>query len=130
MIIRKKYLITAIVLLLIAVGSSAAYVITRSSKSSPGVEEKEAMQYSSTEVALHDSRSDCWTIIGDEVYDITSYMLRHPGGTEIERACGIDSTSLFSSRKTSSGETVGSGTPHSSVAREQLAKLKIGGLAK
>lgn len=80
------------------------------------------------EVSMHNSRTDCWTVISGEVYDLTDYVIRHPGGNEILRACGTDATSLFNSRQTTDGQPVGSGTPHSQAAREQLTQLKIGNL--
>ncbi len=85
--------------------------------------------YTLEDVKIHDSKSSCWTIISGSVYDITSYIPRHPGGEEILRACGTDATSLFTMRRTSDGESVGSGSPHSPNAEEQLEKLKIGELA-
>jgi cytochrome b involved in lipid metabolism len=85
--------------------------------------------YTKTEVASHASPSDCWTIVNGSIYDITSYVPRHPGGDEVLAACGTDSTTLFTQRKTSSGESVGSGTPHSTSAQKQLASFKIGILA-
>lgn len=78
------------------------------------------------EVAKHSSKDDCWAIISGNVYDLTSYINRHPGGSEILRACGIDATTLFSSRQTEDGMSVGSGSPHSQYATEQLEKLQIG----
>lgn len=84
--------------------------------------------FTAAQVATHDSESDCWTIINGNVYDITSYIPRHPGGDEILRACGVDGTSLFTQRQTSDGESVGSGTPHSSSAESQLEALKVGTL--
>ncbi len=84
--------------------------------------------YTADEVAKHSSESDCWTIINNNVYDISSYIPQHPGGDEILQACGKDGTSLFTSRETSDGEQVGSGTPHSSTAEGQLETLKIGTL--
>lgn len=86
--------------------------------------------YTKDEVAAHNKESDCWTIISGSVYNITSYIPRHPGGDEILRACGTDATTLFESRTTESGEQVGSGTAHSSSAASQLASLKIGSLAQ
>lgn len=80
-------------------------------------------------VADHAVEEDCWTIIGTNVYDITSYVPRHPGGDEILLACGSDGTSLFSNRMTEDGEDVGSGTPHSGNATSQLQSLFIGQLA-
>lgn len=83
------------------------------------------------EVSQHNSRNDCWTVISGEVYDLTDYVIRHPGGNEILRACGTDATSLFNSRQSADGrERVGSGAPHSQAAAEQLARLKIGTLTK
>lgn len=80
------------------------------------------------EVAKHNNANDCWTIINDNVYDITSYIPFHPGGDEILRACGGDGTSLFETRTTEDGETVGSGTPHSPRAETQLNSFLLGPL--
>ena len=87
---------------------------------------EEVESFTSTQVAEHDSEDDCWTIIDNNVYDITSYVPRHPGGDEILRACGTDGSTLFNSRTTAEGETVGSGTPHSGSAENQLSSLQIG----
>lgn len=78
------------------------------------------------EVARHNSINDCWTVISNDVYDLTQYINRHPGGDEILRACGQDATTLFTKRQMKDGQSVGSGGPHSQSANEQLAKLKIG----
>ncbi len=86
----------------------------------------EQTTFTLSEVATHNSADDCWTIIGDNVYDITSYVPRHPGGNEILLACGAHGSSLFFERQTETGEAVGSGSPHSSSAASQLETLKIG----
>jgi L-lactate dehydrogenase (cytochrome) len=78
------------------------------------------------EVAKHNTKDDCWTIIKTSVYDITEYIPRHPGGSEIILACGTDGTSLFTSRTTSDDQVVGSGEPHSSSASRQLEDYFIG----
>lgn len=88
-----------------------------------------ASSYTTAQVAEHSTKDDCWTIVNDNVYDITAYIPRHPGGQkDILEACGTDGTSLFTERKTAGGESVGSGTPHSSRAADQLESLKIGTL--
>lgn len=86
--------------------------------------------FSLADVAKHNNADDCWTTINGVVYDVTDFISQHPGGKEILRACGIDGTSLFTLRKTADGETVGSGTPHSSSAEAQLEQLKIGTLSQ
>lgn len=87
-------------------------------------------KYSLYEVAVHKTKDDCWTIISGTIYDVTPYVTRHPGGNEIVNACGKDATSLFLERRTSEGVAVGSGSPHSVAAQQQLAGLKIGTLIK
>lgn len=89
----------------------------------------QARTISMTEVSEHSTESDCWTYVGDKVYDITEYIPRHPGGDSILQACGADGTSLFQERETSDGEQVGSGQPHSANAESQLKQLYIGDLA-
>jgi len=80
------------------------------------------------EVATHKTAEDCWTIIDGSVYNLTSYIPNHPGGSEILRACGIDASTLFDQRHTADGQAVGSGTPHSSNAQSALQSFKLGPL--
>lgn len=82
--------------------------------------------FTKSEVAAHNSKDDCWTIINGNVYDLTKFIPGHPGGQEILKACGKDGTVLFTTRTTSDGQKVGSGTSHSSNASSQLDSLKIG----
>lgn len=86
--------------------------------------------YSFEEVAKHNKESDCWTYIDKIVYDLSEYVPDHPGGVEILRACGTDGTSLFKNRKNRSGESIGTGTPHSSSAENLLVEFKIGTLSQ
>jgi len=52
---------------------------------------------SSLSVAAHNSQADCHTIYYGQVYDMTSYANRHPGGQGyIIDWCGLDGTSAFS----------------------------------
>src|SRR3989344_1519527 len=47
-------------------------------------------------VALHASASSCWTVIRGEVYDLTEWISKHPGGADkIIQLCGIDGTAKF-----------------------------------
>ena len=51
---------------------------------------------SSTEVAAHASRESCWSIVNGNVYDLTSWIPKHPGGEgAILGICGKDGSSKF-----------------------------------
>ncbi len=126
---KNKWVVAA----LIAVGALVALVAvlpkTKQSSTAANITPPTVTRITAEEVASHDSRDDCWTVINGKVYNITGFISSHPGGDEILRACGIDATSLFTQRETSSGQPVGSGTPHSSSAASQLASLQIGVLS-
>ena len=48
------------------------------------------------EVKKHDSGTSCWSIVYDNVFDLTKWIPMHPGGAEKIRAiCGKDGTSSF-----------------------------------
>merc|ERR1712187_20172 len=54
------------------------------------------MSVSTGEVAKHASESDCWVIIGDEVFDVTKFLPDHPGGKKaIMLFAGKDATEEF-----------------------------------
>ena len=47
------------------------------------------------EVKKHNKKNDAWTIIENKVYNITSWIPKHPGGEIIMQALGKDATQLF-----------------------------------
>ncbi len=52
--------------------------------------------YSSAQVATHNSQASCWTSINGGVYDVTAWILKHPGGSRaILSLCGKDGSSAF-----------------------------------
>lgn len=51
--------------------------------------------YTLDEVSLHNSASDCWLVINNNVYNVTSFIPKHPGGKDIIKGCGKDATSMF-----------------------------------
>lgn len=57
-----------------------------------------ATGYTTEEVSTHDSTESCWTVIDGQVYDLTEWIGRHPGGQRaIESLCGVDGTAAFQS---------------------------------
>lgn len=125
---KKKLLITVgIVVVFVVIGW--LYIIGIQKPINTPSPPTDSTKFSMTIVAMHNTKNDCWTIIAGNVYDISAYINRHPGGQEITRACGQDATTLFTERKTSDGAVIGSGSPHSGAARAQLETLKIGELS-
>ena len=51
---------------------------------------------STTEIKMHNSKSDCWSIVNGKVYNLTTYVQKHPGGSAvITNICGKDGTNSF-----------------------------------
>jgi hypothetical protein len=47
-------------------------------------------------LAQHASRESCWTAINGNVYDLTSWVPKHPGGEQaILQLCGTDGSAKF-----------------------------------
>lgn len=47
-------------------------------------------------VAQHSAPESCWSVVIGNVYDLTDWIARHPGGSgNIIRMCGIDATADF-----------------------------------
>lgn len=128
-------LITITLVLLALIGAGVWTLVNRSNnQKSKATQDTTANHQNKTftmaEIATHNSKTDCWTVISGQVYELTDFVNRHPGGNEVVRACGIDATTLFTERKTNDNERVGSGAPHSKAAQEQLERLKIGTLIR
>jgi hypothetical protein len=49
-----------------------------------------------SEMALHNTAQDCWVALHGDVYDLTNYARRHPGGPSwVTRVCAMDGTSEY-----------------------------------
>jgi len=56
----------------------------------------ESGTFTTTEVAMHNTTADCYLIISNNVYDVSSYIDMHPGGRRIITSrCGQEVTGVF-----------------------------------
>jgi cytochrome b involved in lipid metabolism len=61
---------------------------------------KEWPRFTAAEVAEHNHIDSCWLIIHDRVYDVTSYIPRHPAPLRtITDYCGGESTEAFRTKE-------------------------------
>ncbi len=95
-----------------ATSTSSSTTSTSTASSTPS--------YTLADVAKHNTASNCWTAINGNVYDVTAWINRHPGGADaILSICGIDGSGAFN------GQHGGQARPAS-----ELANFKIGIVSK
>jgi len=69
-------------------------------------------------VCGHNTNDSCWIVIGTDIYDVTTFMHRHPGmAASLLLFGGTDATEAFDE------------VPHSAMARRYMHKLRISGLS-
>lgn len=77
---------------------------------------KTVTSITSVQVATHNTSGSCWTTINGNVYDLTSWTSKHPGGDQaILQLCGTDGSAKFNAQH--------GGSPKQETA---LAGFKIG----
>jgi len=65
-------------------------------RSKKGESDTGMKQYTVAEVRKHNTRSDAWLIMHDQVYDVTRYIDNHPGGwIPMSHLVGKDATDTF-----------------------------------
>ncbi|WP_156685945.1 cytochrome b5-like heme/steroid binding domain-containing protein [Mycobacterium sp. Marseille-P9652] len=79
-------------------------------------------EFSAAEIATHSSTTSCWLLISNRVYDVTTYLRRHPGGiATVTPWCGKEASQAFAT-EAGRGE-------HSPAAHDLLRAYWIGVLA-
>ena len=104
-------------------GSTEAAKPVASSTPKPAATEKptaEATGYTMDKVKANNSATSCWSVINENVYDLTNWINQHPGGSgAIRGLCGTDGSSEFLAKHK------GQSNPES-----RLASYLLGPLAK
>ncbi len=81
---------------------------------------KTIASFTISQVATHNQGTDCWSVVNGNVYNLTDWIARHPGGDgAILGMCGIDASDAFN------GQHGGQGRPE-----RILAGMQVGVLAK
>ena len=79
---------------------------------------KVAGTYNSADLKKHASAKSCWSAINGNVYDLTKWINRHPGGsTVITALCGRDGTAGFN------GQHGGQSRPVSTLSAYKIGKF-------
>lgn len=64
----------------------------------PGAPDAKDRVITLEEVAFHDTPRDCWVVIYDRVYDISTFLDEHPGGSDVMlEYAGQDASTAFRS---------------------------------
>ena len=79
-----------------ATATSSSSVSSKTPTSTPVTQVPTVKTFSSAEVSVHNSKSDCWSIVNGKVYNLTSWIGQHPGGQQaILSMCGKDGSAGF-----------------------------------
>lgn len=89
-----------VVLVIILIG--VIWILTKAPVAGPGpvaTSTPDLGSYTSAQVASHNSAESCWATVKGQVYDLTSWISRHPGGAQaILSLCGQDGTAAFTAQ--------------------------------
>lgn len=101
-----------------SVQSKTATPIT-TPKTSPTPTSSGPTAYTWAQVSTHNSSASCWTVVNGGVYDLTSWISKHPGGEgAIRSMCGKDGSEDFNEQHG------GSGGPEKVLAGYKIGVIK------
>ncbi len=80
----------------------------------------EATSYTLAQVQTHNTSTNCWTIVNNKVYNLTSYIALHPGGSSaLISICGSNGSSAFA------GQHSGSTNANNTIASYYIGDLTV-----
>ncbi|MBR0567499.1 cytochrome b5 domain-containing protein [Azoarcus sp. L1K30] len=117
---RKLFIASTLVFGLAVCGFWLASAVLTPPEAGAGVVQKTTEpQWSAEEVARHDRPTDCWMILGREVFDFSTYLPQHPSDPDVITPwCGKDASEAYLTKT--------KGRPHSPYADSLLPKYRIG----
>lgn len=93
---NKKIILTIVVVLVVVGGYFFFFRKPDASKFVSNVTVSSSTPaYKLTDVAKHNTNTDCWTAVAGKVYNVTEFIPSHPGGRAILKSCGKDGTEMF-----------------------------------
>lgn len=73
-----------------------------------------------SKVASHNRDTDCWMVIDNKIYNLTTYFGLHPGGNaELSKYCGKDGSEGFHSKDRAPARD------HSETAKKLLPQFEV-----
>lgn len=98
-IIFVVVVLVAIVGIVLAAGSGNTSTSPAPVSSGTSTDASRSKMYGMAEVATHNSASSCWSAVNGSVYDLTSWISEHPGGSRaILGICGKDGSAAFNNQ--------------------------------
>jgi cytochrome b involved in lipid metabolism len=93
----KKFIFVILALVFIAAGCNKTQPQSAAPITTPDAESGNSVQtYTLADVATANNAQNCLTVIDGIVYNLTSWVSKHPGGPDkILSICGKDGTSAF-----------------------------------
>lgn len=98
----KIKIILAVIISVVFIGVSI-FIISNNSKNIPvpvtQIPSDGKTSFTISDVAKHATVKSCWSIVNSEVYDLTPWISKHPGGSEaILFMCGKDASEAFNNQ--------------------------------
>ena len=119
---QRLFLFVTVAFRLFVAGIWAAGVLSPVLTAAPAAAASDERVISGAELAQHARANDCWMAIRGGVYDLTSFLPRHPSRPEIIAPwCGREATQAY--------DTKTKGRRHSEYADKLLPGYRIGSFA-
>ncbi len=126
----SKNKITLVIAVLVIFAIVSIYIISNNSKTLPTTVSNQTVaeqlatitnnkSYTLAEISTHATSADCWSAVNGKVYNLTTWISKHPGGANaIISLCGKDGSSAFN------GQHGGQKRPANELAGFDIGVLK------